>query len=133
MNSSKLLVVLTAFIFLIYGALFVLFPIQLLELVANGAVTSASGVIDMRATYGGMSVAVGFILLLLAKSEETIKVGLMSVFLLMACMAIGRTVGILVDQNPNIMMYVYLALEIIIAVVSAFLLKAKAKAKIGFK
>ncbi len=125
MNFSKALVVLTAFIFLIYGALFVLFPIQLLELVANGAVTSASGVIDMRATYGGMSVAVGIILLLLAKSEETIKVGLMSVFLLMACMAISRMVGIFVDQNPNVMMYVYLALEIIIAVLSALLLKTK--------
>ncbi|MEH6345490.1 MAG: DUF4345 family protein [Bermanella sp.] len=131
MNSSKLLVVLTAFIFLIYGMLFVLFPVQLLELVANGVVTSASAVIDMRATYGGMSVAVGFILLLLAKSEETIKVGLMSVFLLMVSMAIGRMVGILIDQNPNVMMYVYLALEIINSVLSAFLLKALPK--VGFK
>lgn len=127
MNSSKLLVVLTAFIFLIYGALFVLFPIQILELVANGAVTSASGVIDMRATYGGMSVAVGFILLLLAKSEETVNVGLMSVFLLMVGMAIGRVVGILVDQNPNVIMYIYLALEIIIAAFSAFLLTTTSK------
>ena len=127
MNSSKLLIVLTAAIFLIYGALFILFPIQILELVANGSITSASGVIDMRATYGGMSMAVGIILLLLAKSEDTIKVGLMSVFLLMACMAIGRVVGILVDQNPNIMMYVYLALEVLIAVLSAFLLKTTSK------
>jgi len=127
MNPSKLLVLLTAAIFLIYGALFILFPIQIFELVANGAVTSTSGVIDMRATCGGMSVAVGIILFLLAKSEETIKVGLMSVFLLMACMAIGRVVGILVDQNPNIMMYVYLALEVLIAVLSAFLLKTTSK------
>ncbi len=127
MNPSKSLIVVTALIFLVYGALFVLFPIKLLDLVANGAVTSASGVIDMRATYGGMSFAVGSILFLLAKSEETIKVGLISVFLLMVCMATGRVVGIFVDQNANFMMYVYLVLEVIIAVLSAFLLNTKSK------
>jgi len=127
MNPSKSLIVVTALIFLVYGALFVLFPIKLLDLVASGAVTSASGVIDMRATYGGMSVAVGFILLLLAKSAETIKVGLISIFLLMVCMATGRVVGICVDQNANFMMYVYLLLEVIIAVLSAFLLNTQSK------
>jgi hypothetical protein len=127
MTPSKLLIVVTAFIFLVYGALFILFPIKLLDLVANGAVTSASGVIDMRATYGGMSFGVGSILLLLAKSAETIKLGLVSVFLLMVCMASGRVVGICVDQNANVMMYVYLTLEVVVAVLSALLLYAQSK------
>ena len=127
MNFSKLLIVLTALIFLIYGVLFTLFPISLLDLVVNGAVTSASGVIDMRATYGGMSFAVGCILLVLAKSADTIKTGLMSVFLLMCCMATGRFIGICVDQNANAVMYVYLILEVIVAVLSVLLLNVQPK------
>ena len=127
MNFSKLLIVLTALIFLIYGILFALFPISLLDLVVNGAVTSASGVIDMRATYGGMSFAVGCILLVLTKSADTIKTGLMNVFLLMFCMAAGRFIGICVDQNANAVMYVYLILEVIVAALSVLLLNVQPK------
>lgn len=115
---GKLVVLLTAAIFFIYGLLFIVFPAETFKYVTGGAVSSTSGVTDMRATYGGMSVGVGVILCILGMNQKTIKLGLVSVSVLMLGMAAGRLIGIVYDGNPNTYMYVYLALELIVSFVS---------------
>ncbi len=75
---------------------------------------------DMRATYGGMSLAVGVMLLLLAQSD--VRLGLVSVLLLMVCMAAGRSYGLYVDAHANTVMYVYLLLEAVAAMLAVMLL-----------
>lgn len=122
MAQSKLLIILTASIFALYGVLFILFPVALFEFATDSVLTGNTAVIDVRATYGGMSLAAGIILFLLSQSTETIRLGLLSVLLLMSGMAFGRIVGIVVDQQANTIMYIYLALELIAASLAAFLL-----------
>lgn len=126
MNTNKLIVIITAAVFAIFGLAFILLPEVLSQTITGAVPTTASGLIDMRATYGGMSLAVGLILFMLARSD--VRMGLIAVLLLMLGMAGGRTYGILVDGSPNIMMVLFLALELGLAMVAAVLLARDSKA-----
>jgi len=118
MSLSKSLVALTALVFLLYGLGFVLAPELLSQFVVDAVPASGSAMTDMRATYGGMSVAV--MLLLLARSD--VRLGLVAVLLLMVCMAAGRGYGLYVDGAGNTFMYVYLLLEAMAAMAAVLLL-----------
>lgn len=121
---GKLLVLLTASIFCIYGLIFVFFPVDGLLFVVDGSISTSSGVIDIRATYGGMSVGIGIILYLLATTHGTLRIGLLSVCLLMLGMAAGRIIGMVLDGSPNIYMYIYLALELIASSLAVLCLRS---------
>lgn len=119
---SKGLVLLTSIVFFVYGLLCLFFPVEVLRYVVAGSVSSFSGIIDVRATYGGMQLSVAVILYILASKETTIRIGLISVFILMSGMALGRSLGIFLDGSPNWAMYLYLTLEIIVASLSILFL-----------
>ncbi len=118
MSLEKLLVQFTAAFFLIYGCMFALLPTTLADWVTGAAPTTSSGLIDMRATYGGMSIAVGIIMLLLASKHTTLRLGLLSVAIVLLGMASARALGIIADGSPNNLMYVYLAAEIVPSIVA---------------
>ena len=122
----KLLIILTALFFLMYGVAFALFPTALLSWVTDGQVDSSSALIDLRATYGGMSLAIGVMLLLSARNPHWHRLGLITIVVLMLCMAGGRTLGLVLDGSPNVMMWVYLALEVTVAMIALLLLRRKA-------
>jgi hypothetical protein len=96
MKFARILLLLGSGIFALYGLLFSIAPVELARLVTGDAPSSPSALIDMRATYGGMSIAVGMILMLLALKAETIRIGVVSLLLVMVCMAATRIVGIAV-------------------------------------
>ena len=118
------LVWLTAGIFVVYGVGFALMPASLSLWVTGGAPSEPSGLIDMRSTYGGMSIGVGLVLALAARRRETLRSGLVGVGLVMVCMAASRLLGIVVDGGPNGFMWAYLALEVVAAAL-AFGLRAR--------
>ena len=115
MKLGRSLVLLGSGIFAFYGMLFAIFPLKFSRLVTDSVPSSLSSIIDMRATYGGMCIAVGIIFLLLALKAETIRIGIISLLIVMVCMASTRILGIAVDGGANIVMYVYLGLEILVA------------------
>jgi hypothetical protein len=121
---SKGLILLTSSIFLVYGFLFVVIPVEMLLYVTEGHVSSASSVIDIRATYGGMSIGVAIILYVLSRDRSNLWLGLFSVLILMTVMAVARTIGIIIDGSASTLMYVYLLLEIVAASLSLVLLKS---------
>ncbi len=127
MNTNKLIVIITAAVFAIFGLAFIALPELLSQTITGAVPTTTSGLIDMRATYGGMSLAVGLLLFLLSRSD--VRLGLVAVLLLMLSMAGGRTYGILADGAPNIMMVLFLALELAVATVAGVLLAREPKAK----
>ena len=98
-----------------YGLLYVLFPYELSDWVTAAVPASTSAVIDVRATYGGMSIAVGIMLVMLTREAATLRSAVAFLTLLMACMAGGRIAGMLLDGDPNFVMYLYLVLEIVTA------------------
>ena len=119
---AKWLIRLTALIFFVYGVLFTVFPLHMLFIVADGAVSSSSGWIDIRSTYGGVSMALGWLLYQLSRQSSTVLLGLKSVFAIMTLMALSRVVGIILDGSPNWVMYIYLVLEVVVASISGYVL-----------
>ncbi|WP_022951215.1 DUF4345 family protein [Leucothrix mucor] len=121
MTSAKLTILLSAAVFFIYGVGFTVAPTHFSQLVTGSVPSSGSGLIDMRATYGGMSIATGILLYILSRSE--VRLGLIGVVIFLSSMALTRAYGMVVDGEANTYMYVYLALEVVVAVVAAILLK----------
>lgn len=121
MSLQLVIVRLTAAVFALYGAAFIVAPEVSSHAVTGTIPATAPGLIDMRATYGGMSVAVGVLLFLLA-SRDTVKQGMLGVILLMLGMAGGRLYGIVVDGAAGGMMYLYLALEVSVAGIAIWVL-----------
>ena len=126
MNFNALLINITAAIFALYGLGFVFAPTQLALLITDAAPATATALTDMRATYGGMSFGIGIVLFVLSSKPETIRLGLLTVLLLMLGMGGGRLVGLIIDGAENQIMYVYLAFEVV-ASVAAWLMLSRSK------
>lgn len=118
MTLAKLLVLLTAAFFVVYGILFALFPSVLSDWVTGSVPTSASALIEMRATNGGLAIALGIVMFLLSRNEKTLPLGLVCLFTVLLCMATARVIGILLDGTPNTLMYVYLIAELVPSVIA---------------
>lgn len=117
----------TAAIFTIYGLGFIFLPVQFAEMVTGVSPTTATALTDMRATYGGMSFAVGVLLFVMAAKPELNRLALFAVFILMLAMAAGRSIGLLTDGLGSYMMCAYLILELLAATVAALLILRSGK------
>ena len=123
MRFGKLLCIVNALIFIIYGLFYIFVPAEISFYVTESIPTTVSGLIDMRATYGGMAVAVGLVLGYLSLKNETLPTVILILLVYMLAMAAGRVLGLVVDGAANNKMYYYLISEIIIAIVCMFWLK----------
>ncbi len=110
---AKALVWITGLFFVVYGIAFTLLPVEMAKLVVGGSPDTASGIIDMRATYGGMSIAVGVVILMLGLRPGMLSTGLLIIAVVLLGLATGRIVGIVMDGNPNTVMYAYLVAELV--------------------
>ena len=121
MSWSKLFVIVNALVFVGFGLGFFLMPEQLYQNLTDSVPATASALVDTHATYGGLSLAYGAVLLWTAL-EDAVR-GLKYVLLAMACMATARVVGIIVAGEANLTMYSFLVTELIVAVLAVVLLK----------
>jgi hypothetical protein len=115
---AKILVQLTGLFFVGYGLAFAFFPTEMAMSITGSVATSASALMDIRATYGGMTLAVGIILMMLARNKEGLAFALLSIAIILLAMAAGRVLGMYIDGTPNGFMYGYLVAEIIGAGIS---------------
>ncbi|EPO0014314.1 DUF4345 domain-containing protein [Vibrio alginolyticus] len=123
---SKLLVYLTALFFLLYGAIFAVFPVDMANLITGSSPNSTSATIDFRATYGGAQFAIGLALILVFKIKQDVTLALIIVAITLLSMAFGRLIGILLDGQPNTLMYVYLVAELVFGLLALYLRKSEA-------
>ena len=112
MTVAKLLVYVVSAFFVLYGLAFAAKPFEMFLLVADSELASSSGLVDLRATYGGMAVAVGFAIAYLARRDRLDEALVVSAAILFG-MAMARGIGLLAEGPTNWLMYLYLALEII--------------------
>ena len=110
--------------FVLYGLAFTLAPYDMAAWVTGDAPGTPSAAIDMRATYGGMSVAVGLTILLLGLRAATVSLALLITAIVLLAMAATRLLGIALDGSPNGLMLLYLVLEVVGAAVALFLRRA---------
>ncbi len=121
----KIFIFLNIIVFLFYGLGFIFFPEALILYVTDSIPSTTSGLIDIRATYGGMSVGFAILLFLISKNKQWYSLGTMASVLIVGGMALGRIVGIILDNSPNNLMYIYLILEVVVVSIGLFLLNSR--------
>ena len=102
-----------AFVFVLMGLAFMILPASLVELVTDGIPQTPSGMIDVRATYGGGFAGIGLTLFATALRPGWRSLGLLLLVFVLGGMALGRGLGIVTDGRPNIFMYLFLAYELV--------------------
>lgn len=122
LTISRFTVVITGLVFLAFGLACLAAPAAVMLAATGASVIHPVALIDLRATYGGMSLGVAVILFLLSTNPALIRVGLIAVLALMLGMAGGRAAGMLVEPSSNTVMTLYLVLEIATASLSVVLL-----------
>ncbi|MEM7038783.1 MAG: DUF4345 domain-containing protein [Bacteroidota bacterium] len=108
--------------FLLFGLGFVFFPETLSLYLTDSAPATPSGMTDMRATYGGISLGLGIVLVLMSQNPAFHSLGTKAATIIVGGMAVGRTIGMLQDGAPNEFMFINLGLEVVIVVVGLVLL-----------
>lgn len=119
MAFGRVLVWINCWLFVVFGFGFILAPETLATLITGGAPATASAVMDMRATYGGMALGLGAIFGLCARSPEHVRLGVQGVLIVMASIAVARLLGMVLDDSPNVFMFVLLAAEVVMAGLAA--------------
>jgi len=118
----KIFILINSVVFLLYGIGFIFFPETFSLYVTDAVPNTKSGLIDMRATYGGMSIGFAVLLLLISQDSKIFMLGVKAIILIVGGMALGRITGMIIDGSPNTLMYIYLLLEIIVVIIGLKLL-----------
>ena len=122
MNIGKTLVFVNGVLFVGFGLGFIIAPGFFLKLFTDTTLSLPSAVIDVRATYGGLGLGVGVWLLLCFK--DNVRLGLLGSLVVLASIILGRTIGLIVDGNPNIFMFVFLGAEMVFFLAALYALKS---------
>ena len=112
MAMAVLLLRITALLFVAFGVAFAIAPEDLADLITGSTPATSSGVIDMRATYGGVALGIGLFVGYCARRAETVRLGLVAALLVLVGLAGTRLLGIVADGSPNGFMIGLLAAEI---------------------
>lgn len=123
MKHGKILVLANCGLFVAFGLGFALAPEQLALLLTDSSPATPSAMTDMRATYGGMALGLATIFWLCARNETYVRLGVQGVLSVMVALALARTLGMLVDREPNTFMFVLLAAEGVMAVLALAVLR----------
>lgn len=127
---TKWFLYLNAIGFGIVGIAYTVTPSVFSQLLTGTVPNTASGLIDMRALAGGLNLAIGLLLKISAAKSKYHRAGLLSVLLILTMMATTRVLGIIIDGNPNLVMYIYLDFELFGAVCALALLNIGKKKSI---
>ena len=122
MKIGKTLVFVNGVLFVGFGLGFIISPGFFLKLFTETTLSLSSAVIDVRATYGGLGLGVGVWLLLCFK--DNVRLGLLGSLVVLASIILGRTIGLIVDGNPNIFMFVFLGAEMVFFLAALYALKS---------
>lgn len=124
MSLASIVVWLAGATFILYGCAFAIQPHDMAYLTTGLDPDTVSGLVDIRATYGGMTVAVGIIIIYL-KQRVSVQHSLLAVSLVLLCMAITRGMGFILDGQTNALMYLYFAAEILGAALAMWAAKSE--------
>ena len=112
----------------LYGIAFIFKPMAMSQACTGTAPNTTSAVTDMRATYGGFMLSVGlwigWVTCTQAANQALIQAALILVVMVMVCMAVTRTLGMLVDGSSNGYIKIALAAEVIVAALAIAALKS---------
>jgi len=109
------------------GLYFLILPQQAAAAI-DLAMPTATARTDVRATYGGMVLGIAVFFAWAAWKPGMVEAGLWSMLLVYGGLALGRLVAIGSGERPESLMWIFLGIEVAVAVASAFLLKVGSSA-----
>ena len=77
---------------------------------------------DLRATYGGMCLGVALLYGWLARTPDHLVAGAMSLLLIYGGLGLVRGLSIVQGQRPNVWMWSFLVIELVVAGIAALAL-----------
>ncbi len=118
MGLPKILLWINCVLFIAFGLAFALTPQWFATLFTGAAPSTNSGVIDMRAVYGGVALALAYVFAQCAANSAYTKLGVQSILAVMTGLATARSLGIVLDGQPNVIMLLLLASEVIMTIIA---------------
>ncbi|WP_299010589.1 DUF4345 domain-containing protein [uncultured Shewanella sp.] len=118
MKFQLILIWVNSLFFTLYGLGFIFLPNTLFSFITDSQLTSPSALIDIRATFGGMSLGLGIVLALFTLTPSNHRLGLWAILVIMLGMACSRSLGLLQENSANNMMFIYLVCEMIVALLA---------------
>lgn len=123
MRFSRTLLWINCVLFIAFGLAFALTPQWFATLFTGAAPTTSSAMIDMRAVYGGVALSLAFLFAQCARNDVYLKLGMQTMLAVMLGLASARSLGIVLDGEPNLMIWLLLASEVVMAALALFALK----------
>ena len=109
---GRIILLVTALVFVILGAAFVMIPVRMADVIDLGVV-APSAVADVRAVYGGMNIGFGVFLTWCGLAIPRVNTGLLAALMVFVGLASGRMVGIIAEPSQPAITFVLLATEIL--------------------
>ena len=122
MKFARVFLWINCAVFGLYAIGFVFWPQAMSLALVDSAPELGPAMTDMRATYGGMMLGMALLFGLLAREEQTLKVGHQGVIIVLALMAASRGLGMVIDHDTNTMMIAFLIAEAIGVAIGVFAL-----------
>jgi O-antigen ligase len=111
--------------FTVFGLYFILAPASAAQSFIGAVPADTNLMIDMRATYGGLSLAVGLFLADCLLRQKAVQAGLLLSLLIFVCLTVARAAGVMTAPSPSGMMYQSLTLEVVMTILFALALVIK--------
>ena len=121
MTGRPILLGLNALMFIAFGVGFIFAPVAVTPLFLGVAAPAGDLLVDMRATYGGLSLAAGLFMAFCTLCRPHLYLGLMLALLISAALFVARGIAILAEPSVGQPMYQSLALELVMTVLFAAL------------
>ncbi len=113
MTLPRILLLGSAAIFIVVGALFLIIP-QPFAAVLEIAAPTAMARTDLRATYGGLELGFGIFLVICVLKRQWMQPGLLALALATGGFAAGRLVSLIVEGTISRLMLMFMILEIVV-------------------
>ncbi len=113
MKTATILLWVTIALFVLFGLGFIFAPAFFAQLLTESVPDTPSGRIDLRATYGGLSLGAAIYWAWCAREKTRVQSGLLSALSLLTVTALARIFGMIVEGSPNIFMVLLLAAEVL--------------------
>ena len=117
----KALLIFVAVSLWVFGLIYLFMPAYLAG--EAGLSANASGLTDIRATYGGFQLGFGAFLFHCAFSQSRQRAGVLALALVLGAVGICRTIGVLLDGEFGGFHQIGLGFEITVTVILIYLLR----------
>lgn len=124
MNATIFLRIIAA-ILLLFGVIYLLNPALLAG--KAGLTANASGLTDIRATYGGFQIGFGLFLLWVCKDPRQLSLALAATMLIFGSVGAARLFGVVTDGELSGFNQIGLGFELILTAACAFFLYREKK------